>query len=66
MTLTDNTRVIEKLANDVVHHADRREYEQAHCCLDDIEKKVRKLRRHIDHLQFVNYFNLHSAGVKVT
>ena len=58
MTLTDNTRRIEALSNDVVHHVDRREYGEAHIVLDDIEKKVREVRRHIDHLQFVQYFDL--------
>lgn len=51
MTLTNNTRRIEKLANDVVHHADRKEYELAHCALDDIEAKVHALRRHLENLQ---------------
>ncbi len=51
MTLTDNIRNIEELANLVIEYADVREYESAHCALDDIEKKVRALHRHIDQLQ---------------
>ncbi len=66
MTLTNNTRRIEELAGAVMILCDNKKYGDAHCALDDIEKKVRMLRRHIDHLQFVNYFKLHSAGVKVT
>ncbi len=62
MTLTNHTRRIETLANDVVHHVDRKEYEQAHCCLDDIEKKVHAARRHIDHVQNVSDFAARPAG----
>ncbi|MBA7479198.1 hypothetical protein ES707_14630 [subsurface metagenome] len=61
MTLTNHTRRIEELAGAVTTLCDSRKYEEAHCALDDIEKKVRKLRRHIDHLQFVNYFDLRLA-----
>lgn len=53
VTLTNNTRQIAKLSNDVVHFADEREYERAHCALDDIEAKVHKLRRHIERLQWI-------------
>ncbi|MBA7609968.1 hypothetical protein ES703_17171 [subsurface metagenome] len=62
MTLTNNTRDIETLANDVVHHVDRREYEQAHCMLDNIERKVHEVRRHIEHLQNVRDFCARPAG----
>ena len=51
MTLTDNIRNIEELTRLTIKYTDAREYESAHCCLDDIEKKVRKLHRHLDHLQ---------------
>ena len=53
MTLTDNIRHIEELGNFVIEYADAREYEHAHVALDDIEKKVRALHRHLDHLQRV-------------
>lgn len=53
MTLTNNTRRIEQLANDVNTLCDRHEYEKAHCALDDIEAKVHALRRHVDNLQLI-------------
>ena len=62
MTLTNNTARICELAGMVNGYADRREYEKAHCALDDIESKVRKLRRHIDNLQNVSYFCKRPAG----
>lgn len=62
MTLTNHTVQICKLAGMVNGYADKREYEKAHCALDDIEKKVHELRRHIDHLQFVNYFDIRTGG----
>ena len=62
MTITNHIRRIEDLASEVIDHVDAREYQKAHCALDDIEKKVRAAREHIDHLQFVTYFSLASAG----
>ncbi len=62
MTLTNNSRAIEALANDVVHHVDRKEYAQAHCVLDNIESKVHEIRRHVDHLQNVADFAARPAG----
>ena len=61
MTLTNNIRDIEGLANDIVHHVDRKEYEQAHCLLDNLEKHVHEVRRHIDHLQNVRDFSPRNA-----
>jgi len=60
VTLTNNTKRIEELAGAVMILCDNKKYEEAHVALDDIEKKVRELRRHIDHLQFVTQFNLKS------
>ena len=51
VTLTNHTRRIEELAGDVIHFTDAREYEKAHCAIDDIESKCHKLRRHIEQLQ---------------
>ncbi|MBA7475209.1 hypothetical protein ES707_10575 [subsurface metagenome] len=53
MTLTNHTRRIEELAGDVARFADAREYEKAHCAIDDIESKCHKLRRHIEQLQWI-------------
>ena len=58
MTLTNHTQRIEELAHQVLNYADQRSYEEAHEALDEIEKEVRELRRHIDHLQFVTHFSL--------
>ena len=62
VTITNHIRRIEDLASEVIGHVDAREYQKAHCALDDIEKKVRSAREHIDHLQFVTYFSLASSG----
>jgi len=51
MTLITNTRAIEQLSYDVVHHVDKREYGKAHIALDDIVNKVHKVRTHISALQ---------------
>lgn len=56
MTLTNNIRDIERLANDVVHHVDRKEYNEAHLVLDNLEIKVREVRQHVDKLQSVSDF----------
>lgn len=56
MTITNHIRRIEELAGHTIVFVDAREYEQAHCALDDIEKKVRAAHRHIDHLQNVTDF----------
>lgn len=53
MTITNHIRRIEDLANQVIEHVDDREYEKAHCALDDIEAKCHAAHRHIDHLQQV-------------
>lgn len=46
--------------NDIVKHAgrvrlhvDSREYEKAHCTLDDMEMKIHAIHRHIGKLQLV-------------
>lgn len=62
MTLLNHTRAIEELSGKVVYHVDAREFERAHCALDDIEKKVHEARRHIDHLQNVTDFAARPAG----
>jgi len=62
VTLTNHARDIETFANDVVHHVDRKEYGRAHIVLDDIEKKVRTLHRHIDRLQNIGLFAERPAG----
>ena len=62
MTLTNNIQSIEGLANDVVHHVDRKEYERAHLVLDNLERKVHEVRRHVDHLQNVRDFCARPAG----
>lgn len=51
MTITNHTRKIEELSGDVIHYVDAREYPNAHCALDDIEKEIRAAHRHIDNLQ---------------
>ncbi len=51
MTLTNHTRRISELAGGVQELADKREYEKAHSALVEIEKRVHKLRNHLDHLQ---------------
>lgn len=53
MTLTNHTKLIEGLAGAVTVLCDNRKYEEAHCALDDIEKHVRMLRRHIEGLQWI-------------
>jgi len=63
MTITNHTRRIEDLANDVIHFVDRREYPNAHAVLDDIEKEVRLAHRHIDHVQNVSDFCARPAGM---
>lgn len=62
MTITNHIRDIETLANETIHHVDRKEYGRAHIRLDDIEKKVREAHRHIDHLQNVTDFAARPAG----
>ncbi|MBA7556759.1 hypothetical protein ES705_49478 [subsurface metagenome] len=62
MTLLNNTRAIEELAGQVVYHVDAKEFEKAHCALDDIEKKVHETRRHVEHLQNVGWFAVRPAG----
>ncbi|MBA7636118.1 hypothetical protein ES703_43733 [subsurface metagenome] len=62
MTITNHTRRIEELAGDVIHSVDAREYPNAHCALDDIEKEVRAAHRHIDHLQNVSDFCARPEG----
>jgi len=62
MTITNHIRRIEELAGHVIIFVDSRKYEQAHCLLDDIEKKVRESHRHIDHLQNVTDFCARHAG----
>ena len=66
VTLTNHVQNIELLAGSVLAHADAREYELAHVALDDIEKKVQAIRRHIDHLQNVTDFCARPAGEDVT
>lgn len=62
VTLTNNIRDIEGIAYDVLHHVDRKEYEQAHCMLDNLERHIHEVRRHIDHLQNVRDFCARPAG----
>ena len=62
MTLTNNIRNIEELGNFVIQYADAKEYKHAHVALDDIEKKVHAIRRHLDHLQNVSDFCARPAG----
>lgn len=62
MTITNHIRRIEDLANQVIEHADNREYEKAHCALDDIEAKCHAAHRHIDHLQEVTPRSLVPSG----
>jgi len=53
MTLTNHIRIIQNLTETVISYSDGREYEKAHCAVDDIESKCRKLHRHIDQLQLI-------------
>jgi len=62
VTLTNHIRNIEDLAPQCMEFADAKQYPLAHCALDDIEKEVRKLHRHIDHLQNVSDFCARPAG----
>ena len=62
MTITNHIRRIEDLANQVIEDVDDREYEKAHCALDDIEVKCHAAHRHIDHLQDVTPRSFVSAG----
>jgi len=62
VTLTNHIRNIEDLAPQVIEFADAKEYPLAHCALDDIEKEVRRVHRHIDHLQNVSDFCARPAG----
>ena len=62
MTLTDNIRGIETHAQLALKHTDEREYKLAHCDLDVIEKKVRAVRDHLEHLQDVTPRSLVPAG----
>lgn len=62
VTLTNNTKRIEALASIVVMLCDGRQYEEAHVALDDIEKKVHEVRRHIDKLQNLDRFAERPAG----
>ena len=56
VTLTNHIRTIQDFASTCLIHVDRKEYPQAHICLDDIEARVRAVRRHIEHLQNVRDF----------
>ncbi len=58
MTITNHTNRIAELAGQVQVFADKKKYPLAHSALDDIEKKIRELRRHFDHLQFVTHFSI--------
>lgn len=51
MTLANNIQNIEKLSCSVICRVNTKEYVQAHCALDDIEKEARAAHRHIDNLQ---------------
>jgi len=51
VTLANNIQNIEKLSCNVIYRVNTKEYVQAHCALDDIEKEVRAAHRHIDNLQ---------------
>ena len=62
MTLTNHIQRIEALANEALHHVDRKEYPQAHLVLDGLEMNVLEVRRHIDHLQNVRDFSPVPAG----
>jgi len=62
VTLTNNIERIKVLANDVVMHVDRKEYERAQIILDEIEKKGHEVHRHIAHLQNVRDFCARPAG----
>ncbi len=62
MTITNQIRRIEELAEYVLLSVDTKKYGEAHCLLDDIEKKVRESHRHIDHLQNVTDFCARPAG----
>jgi len=62
VTLTNNIQDIESLASDALNHVDRKEYERAHLVLDNLESKVREVRRHVDHLQNVRDFCARPAG----
>ena len=62
MTITNHIQRIEALASLALSYVDDREYEKAHCALDDIEKKVRVAHRHIYHLQNVTDFCARPAG----
>lgn len=62
MTLTNNISGIQTLAYEIQQHVDRKEYDRAHLVLDDIEKKVQEVRRHVDHLQNVRDFCARPAG----
>ena len=62
VTLTNHCSRIQELAHQVTSHADQRNYPVAHSALDDIEKKVHEIRRHLDHLQNVLDFCARPAG----
>lgn len=62
VTLTNHIRNIQDLAPQVIEFADAKEYPLAHCALDEIEKEVRRVHRHIDHLQNVTDFCARPAG----
>jgi len=66
VTFTNHIQRIEVLANQALQHVDRKEYETAHLILDDLEKKVHQVHRHIDHLQNVRDFCARPAGDDVT
>lgn len=51
MTITNQTKCIAELADQIQGIIDSREYELAHSVLDDIETKARLAHRHIDNLQ---------------
>ncbi len=62
MTITNHTRRIQDLTEQVIKHVDNRQYEEAHEDLDFIEVRIRLAHRHIDHLQNVTDFRARPAG----
>jgi len=53
MTLTNHIRRIEELTNKVLICANAREYEKAHCAIDDIVSKAREVHQYIERLQWI-------------
>ena len=58
MTCTNHIRIMQESIDKALSCIDSKEYPAAHLALDDLESQLRKLRRHIDHLQFVTQFSL--------